>query len=237
MSALSFHQEFAPNVARTLSVLVLDDDRFDRKRISRWIKASCKGAVDLVEAADLGTFSQLVLDHRPDLIFMDYQLADGDGVDAMEIYANSCGNPGAYMVMVSGCDAPEKERRAMMCGCDRFIDKSDLTLHSVMQFLDELRGVSNAASATPHPKLRSMDYWVARARRRAPVVEKNNAKIVSPGIEVEIGINERLFPYEPDVWNSDWAGARAFLNEFSNRDEIEFVKRPTKSRKIRRDDA
>ncbi len=227
MSAVSFNREAASRVARVLTVLVLDDDRFDRKRIMRWVKAAYDGPVEMLEAGHLGQFTTVLLDHLPDLIVMDYQLADGDGVDAMEIYANSCGNPSAYVVMVSGSHDCERARRAMACGCDRFIEKSDLNAESITQFMKDLRNVPMTGDAgAPHPKLGATEYWVARARRRDPVKPIISVPIpCAPPREMS---DAWLFPQEDTVWNSDWAGARAFMQEFADTDELKFEKRRRK---------
>lgn len=223
MSALSFNQDFAPKTARPLSVVVLDDDRFDRKRIMRWVKAVNGTSVELHEASDLGKFEQVLAHHSPDMIILDYQLADGDGVDAMEIYANSCGNPAAYIVMVSGCDAPDRKQRALECGCDRFIEKSALSGDSISQFMTELRGGATIEETVPHAKLGATEYWVARARRRTPHPSLSVAPI-RPKVPMT-PTDDRLFLHEPAVWASDWPGAAAFFRDFLTHDELEFIKR------------
>ena len=43
MGALAFEQRFEPEMERDLSVLVLDDDSFDRKRMRRWLDRSLSG--------------------------------------------------------------------------------------------------------------------------------------------------------------------------------------------------
>lgn len=223
MSALMFNREMSPAASRPLTVIVLDDDRFDRKRMTRWVKASAHSAVTILEAADLGQFSALVRENNPDLMFMDYQLADGDGLDAIEIYTESCGNPGAYLIMVSGAEDPERAHKALMSGCDRYVTKSELTESSVAQFLSELRGTAPAMRNKPHPDMAAMTYWVARARRRS-ALERDEKQSQIPRID-DHDPNATLFGEPPKVWSGDWSGARAFMTEFFNYDEIEFLTR------------
>jgi DNA-binding NarL/FixJ family response regulator len=63
------------------------------------------------------------LDLRPDVVLMDYQLPDGDGVTAVEQIKREI--PATQVVMLTGSDNDERlARRAFEAGCSGFVGKS-----------------------------------------------------------------------------------------------------------------
>lgn len=164
---------------RPLRAVVLDDDRFDRKRLARWAKSPSSGELQLAEAADLDQFSELVHRDRFDVVFLDFYLADGDGVDALECLLASSRNASAYVVMISGQENPAARRAALERGCDEYVPKSALDAAQFDRILqDASRGA--AAEKTLDPRVSAVDYWATRAlRRKLPHVSKPNTAAVS----------------------------------------------------------
>lgn len=150
---------------RQLRALVLDDDRFDRKRLARWAKSPETGSLHFAEAADLAQFAELVRNDRFDVVFLDFCLADGDGVDALECLLASSRNASAYVVMISGQEDPSARRAAMERGCDEYVPKSALDEAQFERILrDATRG--GATEKEADPRVSAVDFWATRARRR-----------------------------------------------------------------------
>ena len=165
MTAAASQNSFNSGAATSLNAIVLDDDRFDRKRLARWARAIGPGRIQLREAADLAQFSEMVARQRFDLAFIDFCLADGNGLDAMDSLAVSARNATAYVVMISGRDDDVARQAALLKGCDQFLPKE--TLDKAV-FRRIVRNVTKGtAPVAPGPEQRSaVDFWAARARRR-----------------------------------------------------------------------
>jgi len=109
-----------------ISVLLLDDDAFDRQRLQRMGAASglplCLDAVptieDMKKSIDEKTF---------DVIFLDYQLSNGTGLDALAFIRNHPVQEKAAIVMLTGNARVEIAVTALKGGCSDFLSKDDLT--------------------------------------------------------------------------------------------------------------
>ena len=186
MGALQSQKMFGSGNATPINVLVLDDDRFDRKRIGRWVKSPEAGAIKLSEAADLSQFSKAISQQKFDLIIIDFCLADGDGLDAMDRLVASAQNSSAYVVMISGRDDDAAQREALRYGCDSFLSKSDL---STSHLNDLVRQVSRDRLGVVDDDDRSaIEHWAKRARRRrvigrtertSPVANNPNVALIT----------------------------------------------------------
>jgi DNA-binding NarL/FixJ family response regulator len=106
-------------------LLILDDERFDRHRLQRL----CSGLPEpmQVTTADcLAKLADALEGDSFDLIFVDYNLPDGSGVDALEMIRLCPRNCTAATVMVTGLERREMEKSAQDNGCAGFLAKDDL---------------------------------------------------------------------------------------------------------------
>lgn len=109
-----------------LDILILDDNEFDRRRIARLANqigvdlriVNIPGLTELPDALDKTRF---------DLAFVDYRLAEGDGLDALRQIRSHPGNASAAVIMVAGEPLTDVIIRAVQGGCDDFIDKESLS--------------------------------------------------------------------------------------------------------------
>ena len=105
-------------------ILVVDDHPFFRAGIVQWLEAQeglhCCGQADSVAAARLALKSAAV-----DVILMDLQLGDGDGLDLiMEFTANY---PNVRILALSHCDDDIYAHRALRAGARGYLMKSEAT--------------------------------------------------------------------------------------------------------------
>tara|TARA_R110002124_G_C8870901_1_gene507735 strand:+ start:241 stop:1080 length:840 start_codon:yes stop_codon:yes gene_type:complete len=117
------------NLPRRISVLILDDQRFDRHRLARL----CSGLplqTDIENANSLATMSALLDTNTFDLIFVDYNLPDGSGLDALDQIAKSQRNKYAASIMVTGHEEEPIALGAMERGCTDYITKDELSSSS-----------------------------------------------------------------------------------------------------------
>lgn len=107
-------------------VLILDDERFDRHRLTRL----CSGldfTCEVQTATTLLEFERSISKHQFDLILIDYRLPDGTGMDALDLVHCSRLNLNAATIMITGQGPAELEERAFSIGCGDYISKDALT--------------------------------------------------------------------------------------------------------------
>ena len=122
---------------RHISVLILDDQRFDRHRLARL----CSGLplqTDIANADSLAALAAMLETTTFDLIFVDYNLPDGSGLDALESIQHSPRNSAAASIMVTGHAEESIALGAMERGCADYITKDELSPSSFT------RAVTNA---------------------------------------------------------------------------------------------
>lgn len=126
-----------PQLPQSASVLVLDDQRFDRHRLARL----CSGLemhCDITNAKTIAQFAQIIETAQFDLVMVDYGLPDGTGFDALSIVRLSPQNCNAATIMVSGQGQEHLAQQALEAGCSDYITKDELSLASIN------RAVTNA---------------------------------------------------------------------------------------------
>jgi len=107
------------------SVLILDDQRYDRHRLARL--CSGLGIKTTITNADCLQAAAGALDSRRyDLIFVDYDLPDGTGFELLPQIRTCEKNCTAAVIMVSGFGLPDLPQAALSEGCTDYLAKEDL---------------------------------------------------------------------------------------------------------------
>lgn len=112
--------------AGPVRVLVLDDQRFDRHRMARL----CSGldmTTEISNADSLSALAEALVADRYDLIFLDYLLPDGNGLQALDMVRLSPMNCNAAIIMVAGEGMEGVAEEALRGGCSDYILKDDLS--------------------------------------------------------------------------------------------------------------
>jgi CheY-like chemotaxis protein len=130
---------------RPLSVLILDDDEFDRRRLSRLVSGFAF-PTDVHEAAGLYALEEMLDEHVFDAVLIDYNLVAGDGIDALDLISSDPQNNLAALVMIAGAPQYDIAVRAMKHGCDEFIAKNDLEPEALQKAV--LQAVLSSTSKT-----------------------------------------------------------------------------------------
>lgn len=121
---------FDPSTAVPIRALVLDDDAFDRSRIRRFTEKSDLD-VEIQEAQSLSAMADILGREAFDLIMVDYNLAEGDGLDALEMIQRDQNNKDAAVIMISGQERTSLAVSAFRQGCQDFLTKNELTVESL----------------------------------------------------------------------------------------------------------
>ena len=121
----------------SVAILILDDERFDRHRLARL----CSG----LEMQTAVTYATCLLQLDDclsrtafNLIFIDHNLPDGTGIDALSAIRLSPRNCNSAVIMVTGQGQDDTALAAIKGGCSDYITKDELNAASFS------RSVTNA---------------------------------------------------------------------------------------------
>lgn len=107
-------------------ILIVDDQRFDRMRIKRL----CGGLdfpIRMSEAESLAALAQQLDEGEFDLILLDYNLPDGDGLRGLQMIRAHPQNALVATVMITGTDQTDVAIEALRDGCSDYIAKDELS--------------------------------------------------------------------------------------------------------------
>lgn len=126
------HAKIRPDATplpKLASILVVDDQRFDRTRLRRLIK-ELEFETHVVEADRLETMGSMLQRDKFDLILIDYNLPDGNGLMALDAIRLDPKNRQAATIMIAGDGQNEIAIEALKRGCSDYITKDDLSATS-----------------------------------------------------------------------------------------------------------
>ncbi|MEM6938902.1 MAG: response regulator [Pseudomonadota bacterium] len=123
-------QDRAVKLPEFVSILIVDDERYDRARLRR----ICDGLdfdSTISEADTLETMGSKLSADVFDLIFLDFNMPDGNGLLALDAIHYDERNRHAAVIMVTGDDDLEVALAAMRNGCADFVKKENLTVSEI----------------------------------------------------------------------------------------------------------
>jgi DNA-binding NarL/FixJ family response regulator len=141
---------------KPVTVLLVDDHAMVAESFRRVLVAS--GDIEVVGVAGtVASATALAIDHRPDVILMDYRLPDGNGVAAARAILALL--PEAKILILSGSEHSRVPIAAVDAGCVGYLDKTDevaklvAAVHAAaageaVLSADELRRISAEHKAT-----------------------------------------------------------------------------------------
>lgn len=131
------------------SILVVDDQRFDRTRLTRFCR-NFDFTTHVVEADTLDAMRDKLKKDRFDLVLLDYHLTDGTGLEGVDLIRADAVNHTAATVMVTGTQENDIAIKALKMGFSDYLTKDELsqeTLHHAA--LVALEKGQNARRQTP----------------------------------------------------------------------------------------
>jgi two-component system KDP operon response regulator KdpE len=105
-------------------VLLVEDEELNRVLVRAILSRAGHDtvkAIELVEAGDLRTARTALDDGRVDLILLDVNLPDGNGLSLANDLADQVDRP--QVVALTASVLPHERAAAMAAGCDAFLDK------------------------------------------------------------------------------------------------------------------
>src|ERR1051325_4767061 len=123
-------------MART-RVLIIDDHPFFRHGLAEWLNQQA-GFACCGEAESFLTGRRALVDFKPDLVLIDLQLQDGDGLDlTAELTA---GHPNVRLIVLSQRDESVYAHRALKAGARGYVMKSEATETVLLALETVMRG-------------------------------------------------------------------------------------------------
>ncbi|MDC0738481.1 response regulator [Cognatishimia sp. SS12] len=135
-----------PQLHAPLQTLLVDDSDFDRQRIRR-ISQRAALPIDVTDVPSISAMRPLLAARPFDLILLDYQLGDGDGLSALNLIKSSPAQAGAGLIMVTGNQRLDIAVSAFRRGYHDVINKEDMTADAMRDAI--LRSQNLAKSAAP----------------------------------------------------------------------------------------
>jgi DNA-binding NarL/FixJ family response regulator len=128
-------------------VLIIDDHPFFRSGLADWLNAQA-GFVCCGEAGSYREARQALSEHGPDIVLIDLQLGDGDGLDLISELSDAC--PQTRFIALSQRDELVYAHRVLKAGARGYIMKSEATDTVLTALQTVLKGeifVSRSVSA------------------------------------------------------------------------------------------
>ena len=126
------HAKISPNMVQLpdfASILIVEDQRFDRMRLRRLIN-TLEFDTHVAEADCLQAMGTMLEIDTFDLILLDYNLPDGNGLQALDAVRIANKNRNAATIMITGDDQSEIAIEALKRGCSDYITKDDLSVEA-----------------------------------------------------------------------------------------------------------
>ncbi len=200
------------------SILILDDDEFDRKKLQKL----CRGldfTTHVIVAASLDELRSKLSKDRFDLILLDYHLPDGTGLEGVEIIRADPVNCHAATVMITGTDQADIAISALKLGFSDYLTKEELSAQTLeraaitaLQKSQLARGMA-AQAAPPVPMNGSVQSFsracaqdikpivsrIMRQMRGLREVEQINSEDATRRVELVEGSLRSLWAFLDDL--------------------------------------
>ena len=119
----------------TRTILIVDDDPGIRKLIATTLEDVA--GYRLQEAADGAEAVAVAVEARPEIVFLDVDMPQLNGIEACRRLRSDPATAGATIVMLTGASGPQAERGALAAGADLFLTKPFSPLH-LLRLVDRI---------------------------------------------------------------------------------------------------
>lgn len=119
-----------PHPTEAISVLIVDDSAFDRLRIRRLGEKSGL-QLEISEVARLSDLETVLNQSVFDVVLLDYNLPEGNGLQALDILRANDTHANCPAIMVAGEERVSQVVDALRHGCLDYLAKKELTVDSL----------------------------------------------------------------------------------------------------------
>jgi CheY-like chemotaxis protein len=143
---------------KKINCLLIDDSQYDRQRVRR-ISEQTTLVLAFTEAPSLDAALNVLREKDFDVVLLDQNLPDGDGIVAAALLRKHLGNQTPPIIMVSGSEETAMPARAFASGCSDYISKDGLSIPSFEKAISN--AVAKFKAAGPKPAENSAEYRAA----------------------------------------------------------------------------
>lgn len=112
------------------------EDNMDFRQTLNEVLSSSFPSMAIAEAADSKDAMELINSFKPDLVFMDVKLPDGNGLSLTKII--KADRSGTIVIVITAYDLPEYRQAAMQAGASYFIPKGALSREEVLAIVESI---------------------------------------------------------------------------------------------------
>lgn len=110
-------------------MLLMDDSAFDRQAVRRLLNGS-RFDIDVIEASSIADARAALAETRPDIVFLDYRVPDGDGISFSSLIADEFGNNAPPVVIITGEGDEGAAVRTLRAGAVDYLAKDGLSVEA-----------------------------------------------------------------------------------------------------------
>ena len=125
-------------ISTTITILIVDDSQSDRGSYIRYLKSDTNYSYAITEAETLEDGLELWRSQHPNVILLDINLPDGNGLELLESMSKSPASESSCVVVLTGKGDEQMAVRAMKLGADDYLVKSDLTPVSLCHTVNQV---------------------------------------------------------------------------------------------------
>lgn len=114
--------------------LIVEDNSVFRQSLNEVLSARFP-SMAIAEAADGKDAMSMVDSFRPDLVFMDVNLPDGNGLNLTKII--KADHSGTIVIVITAYDVPEYRQAAFQAGASYFIAKGALSREDMLAIVEK----------------------------------------------------------------------------------------------------
>jgi PAS domain S-box-containing protein len=114
-----------------ISILIVDDADSDRLTYSRYLQSDSEKTYRIIEAATLEEGLELWRSQKPDIILLDLNLPDGNGLGFLEAINVDRSWENVPVIVLTGSGDEKKALQAIKLGATDYLVKGDLTAKSL----------------------------------------------------------------------------------------------------------
>jgi DNA-binding response OmpR family regulator len=208
-------QQQAASAPKFASILIVDDQRFDRTRLNRMCR-EFDFPTQVVEVDTLAAMRDKLKKERFDLVLLDYHLPDGTGLQGVDAVRADRVNSGAAVVMITGTEQTDIAVQALKLGLSDYLTKAELSQETLaraaitaLQKARLAHGMTNGEAQRPpiHETLQSFSREcaqdikpiVSRMMRQMRDIDLQNPQDAAERVEKVEGSLRRLWSFLDDL--------------------------------------
>ncbi|GBO55712.1 hypothetical protein APA_3863 [Pseudanabaena sp. lw0831] len=131
-------ESLTTNIATTITILLVDDSQSDRDSYIRYLESDTDYSYVITEVETLEDGLELWRSQHPDVILLDINLPDGNGLELLESMSKSPSAQQSCVIVLTGKGDEQTAVRAMKLGADDYLVKSDVTPLSLCHAVNQV---------------------------------------------------------------------------------------------------